>query len=95
MSDPIGSVTNTQAPAQVQATKGRDSPRESESRPVPTDTVQLSSAAQAALQESLETAAQTAKEAGAGDVQAKRLLAKHAAAKAEPVKTETATSVRV
>jgi hypothetical protein len=43
----------------------------------------LSSAAQAALQEALETPAQTAKEAGTGDVQAKRLLAKQAAAKAE------------
>ena len=40
-------------------------------------------AAQAALREALETPAQTAKEAGTGDLQAKRLLAKEAAAKAE------------
>jgi hypothetical protein len=44
--------------------------------------VQLSSAAQAALREATETPAQTAKEAGAGDHQAKALLAKQAAAKA-------------
>ncbi|MGD0282978.1 MAG: hypothetical protein ABSB95_11520 [Dissulfurispiraceae bacterium] len=46
------------------------------------DTVQVSSAAQAALQEATETAAQTAKEASAGDHQAQRLLAKEAAARA-------------
>jgi hypothetical protein len=41
----------------------------------------LSSAAQAALQEAVETQAQTAREAGQGDLQAKILLAKEAAAK--------------
>lgn len=49
-----------------------------------TDTVQLSQTAQAALaamQEATETSAQTAKEAGQGDVQAQRLLAKETAAK--------------
>jgi|ERR1017187_3947043 hypothetical protein len=49
-----------------------------------TDTVQLSSAAQAALaavKEAQETPAQTAKEAGGGDPQARRLLAREAAAK--------------
>ena len=45
------------------------------------DTVQVSSAAQAMLQEATETSAQTAKEASAGDHQAQRLLAKEAAAK--------------
>jgi hypothetical protein len=44
----------------------------------PTDTVQISAAAQA-LQESAETSAQTTREAGAGDVQAQRLLAKQSA----------------
>jgi hypothetical protein len=48
---------------------------------VPQDVVQLSTAAQAALREATETPAQTAKEAGHGDVQAKHLLAKQAAAK--------------
>jgi hypothetical protein len=49
-----------------------------------TDSVQLSQAAQAmlaALQEASETPAQTAQEASLGDLQAKRLLAKEAAAK--------------
>jgi len=44
-----------------------------------TDTVQLSGA-KALVQETLETPVQTAKEANAGDVQARRLLAKEAAA---------------
>jgi hypothetical protein len=45
---------------------------------------QLSKAAQAtlaALEEATETPAQTAKEAGSGDLQAQRLLAKEAAKK--------------
>jgi hypothetical protein len=49
-----------------------------------TDSVRLSQAAQimaAALQEATETPAQTAKEAGNGDLQAQRLLAREAAAK--------------
>jgi hypothetical protein len=48
------------------------------------DTVELSPTAQAALaamQEATETPAQTAKEAGQGDGQAQRLLAKETAAK--------------
>jgi hypothetical protein len=48
----------------------------------PKDTVQVSSAAKQALQEATETAAQTAKEAQSGDLQAKRLLAKETAANA-------------
>jgi len=46
------------------------------------DTVTLSSTALLAAQETAETPAQTAKEAQAGDIQAKHLLAKQAAAKA-------------
>jgi hypothetical protein len=45
-----------------------------------TDTVQISSAAQAALKEVTETPAQTAQEARNGDRQALRLLAREAAA---------------
>ncbi len=52
---------------------------QSTAQPV-TDTVQISTAAQAALRETLETPAQTAKEASSGDRQAQRLLAKEAAA---------------
>jgi hypothetical protein len=43
------------------------------------DTVQISNAARA-LQETIETPAQTAKEASRGDRQAQRLLAKEGAA---------------
>jgi hypothetical protein len=46
-----------------------------------TDTVKISVVAQA-LQEATETQAQTTKEAGSGDVQARRLLAQEAAAHA-------------
>jgi len=50
-----------------------------------TDSVQLSSSAQAAMkaaaQEASETAAQTAQEARQGDRQAQRLVASHAAVK--------------
>ncbi len=45
------------------------------------DTVQISNAAKVLLQESLETPAQTAKEASAGDIQALKLIARHAAQK--------------
>lgn len=46
-----------------------------------TDTVHISAAAQA-MQEAAETPAQTAREASAGDLQAKHLLAREAAEKA-------------
>jgi hypothetical protein len=46
----------------------------------PNDTVQISTAAQQALQEALETQAQTLKEAANGDPQAHRLLIKEVAA---------------
>ncbi len=47
----------------------------------PVDTVHISVAAQA-LQEAIETPAQTSREANAGDIQAKHLLAREAAEKA-------------
>jgi TRAP-type mannitol/chloroaromatic compound transport system substrate-binding protein len=62
-------------------TPAKPAPAETKQTP---DTVQLSSSAQAALavlKEAAETAAQTAQEAGKGDLQAQRLLAKEAAAK--------------
>jgi hypothetical protein len=46
----------------------------------PADSVHISSAAQAALQEALETQTQTRKEAANGDPQANRLLIRQAAA---------------
>jgi hypothetical protein len=81
MSGQVTSVTQPQ-PA-PQPTDVRAKAPEPRPQPAPSDTVQLSSAAQAALREAMETPAQTAKEAGTGDAQAKRLLAKEAAAKAE------------
>jgi hypothetical protein len=48
---------------------------------VPQDTVQISSAAQAVLQEASETSAQTAAEAQKGDRQAQNLIARHTPSK--------------
>jgi hypothetical protein len=85
MSDPVSSVT--QAQVATQATDVRAKAPDPRPQPVPSETVQLSSAAQAALQEAVETQAQTAKEAGKGDLQAKRLLAKETAAQQEYTST--------
>jgi hypothetical protein len=54
---------------------------QSKSQPTNVDTVKLTSGAKAVLQEALESPAQTAKEASARDAQAKRLIAKEAAAR--------------
>jgi hypothetical protein len=73
------------APAQpVAQSSGSEAQKPSKPAPQPVaaDSVQLSNATQirlAALQETTETAAQTAKEAVHGDHQAQRLLAKEAA----------------
>lgn len=76
------------APVQASPTSpgGRQAPEVSAPR-LPTDTVTISSAA-AALQEAAETPAQTAREAAAGDLQARRLVARQAAAKTEQEHTE-------
>jgi hypothetical protein len=86
MSNPVGSVTQVQAVPQPQDVKA-PAP-ESRPQPVPQDSVQLSSAAQSALREATETPAQTAKEAGSGDMQAKLLLAKQEAAKESAAQAE-------
>ena len=93
MSDSVGSVMQTQATAQVADVR----PKAAEPRPqpVPIEKVQLSSAAQAALRESVETPAQTAKEASSGDVQAKRLLAKQEAAKEAAAQEEAQNTTHV
>jgi len=57
-------------------------PTQSKPQPAATDHVQISNAALAAFQEVTELPAQTAREAGKGDHQAQRLLAKEAAARA-------------
>jgi hypothetical protein len=79
MSNPIGSVRQAQVPPPSTASPKAPSPEAAPSRPVPADTVRLSGAAMAALQEASDTPAQTAKEAGHGDPQARHLLAKQAA----------------
>jgi hypothetical protein len=78
--DPTTASTTQTEPTAKSATSGQKS---TQTQPLSTtkDTVHVSSAAQAALQEALETQAQTVKEAGSGDQQAQRLLAKEAAAK--------------
>ncbi len=82
MINPITSAVPPQAAAQTTGARTPSPKAEKASAPsaaaVPTDTVKISSAA-AALAELTETAAQTAKEAGAGDPQAQRLLAKEEA----------------
>jgi hypothetical protein len=86
----IASAASAQPPASVNATTGNNkqtSGAKQSSSTAETDTVHLSSAAQAqvsapkaALQEAAETPAQTAKEAAGGDIQARRLLAREAEA---------------
>jgi hypothetical protein len=77
----VSSAAPLQAIAQPAAVSKQPSPATPKAAPAaaPADTVQISSAAVAALKEAQETPAQTAKEAAGGDIQAKRLLAKEAA----------------
>jgi hypothetical protein len=81
----VHAITNpTQAPAsQTTTASSKTAQPKPQSKPQPSaaDTVKLTSVAKAVLQEALESPAQTAKEASAGDVQAKRLIAKEAAAR--------------
>ena len=93
MSDPVGSVTQTQAAAPVNDVRARAP--EPRAQPVPTDKVELSSAAQAALEEATETQAQTAKEASAGDAQAKRLLAQQETARQAATREEAKRTTHV
>lgn len=80
-----------QQPAQVDPKDNRATPqpvpvnqKPTQTTPQPrvADTVQISSAAQKASQELSETPAQTATEARSGDVQAQRIMAREAAARA-------------
>ena len=73
------SVTQAVVPS-TSTSKAAPQPKASAAS-VPTDTVKISSAASKMMQEATESAAQTAKEAGAGDVQAQKLLAKEAEAR--------------
>lgn len=80
--DPAASAAQAQAAARpAPASQKPAQPQPAAKAHVPVDTVQISSAAQSALQEANETGVQTAKEAQSGDRQAQRLLAKETAAK--------------
>jgi hypothetical protein len=79
MINPVTSATP--ATAAVPPKAATQQPAQSPSKTTPADTVTISAAKQI-LQESVETSAQTTKEAAGGDAQAKRLLAKEAAAHA-------------
>jgi hypothetical protein len=78
----INPVSNaTQAHTDIQPAAERQSAAPAPAQPAATDSVQLSSA-KALQQETLETPAQTVREANSGDLQARRLLAREAADKA-------------
>ena len=75
-----GVASTTQTKVTTSATANQKPTQTASSASVPVDSVQISNAAQAALKETLETSAQTAKEAAGGDRQAQRLIAREVAA---------------
>jgi hypothetical protein len=80
----ISNATQTEPVAQATGTSTQKATQVEPQSTGVTDSVQLSKAAQAtlaAVQEARETPSQTAKEAGHGDLQAVRLLARELAAK--------------
>jgi hypothetical protein len=84
MSGPITSVTQTPVAPEVTAPQPKApevKTAEVASKALPKDTVAISNAAKAAVQEAMETVAQTTQEASKGDQQAQRVLAKLQAAK--------------
>ncbi|HXF27866.1 MAG TPA: hypothetical protein VN610_11340 [Bryobacteraceae bacterium] len=82
MPSSITGATQTHSVAQSTVSSRKSTPSKAQSiATAGKDTVQLSSLAQAAIQEASETSTQTAKEASGGDAQAQRLLAKEAAKK--------------
>jgi len=98
MSNAISTVTQPSPPEQAPAASAKASEskttqaaqtpqttKTAQATQTPTDTVQISSASKAIVQEAQETHAQTIHEAAGGDSQARRLLAKEAAA-ANPTK---------
>jgi len=82
--NPVAQNNVSQAGLYAAVKPPNNDPAQSKPQAAPTDIVQISSAAktamQNAVQEATETAAQTDKEARGGDLQAKRLEAKEAAA---------------
>ena len=88
MSGTVKAQVNSVAVTSATKTKPEAQPAEanqkathSKPQPAVKDSVQISSASQAAYEEATETTTQTAQEARNGDHQAQRLLAKEAAAK--------------
>jgi hypothetical protein len=79
MISPVSNSTQVQAQTAVQPSQTRQPTRAATPQAAVKDTVQISDAAKI-LQEATETPAQTAKEAGTGDLQARALLAREAAA---------------
>src|SRR5258708_10094176 len=77
----VKAVQPQAAPQAAPANQKASQPQPGAKAPAPNDTVQISTAAHTALQESRETSTQTAQEPSRGDRQAARLLAKQAAAK--------------
>ncbi len=86
MSNPVSGVAQAQPQPVEQPATPPPKTAASKTQQTPTDTVQVSTAAKAILQEVQETHAQTVKEANSGDGQAKRLLAKEAAVTYQPKK---------
>jgi len=79
----ISNVTHAPPAAQTKSAPPK-TPSQPARQPAATDSVQVSKTAQAAaaiLQEARETTTQTSQEAAHGDLQAKRLAAKEAAAR--------------
>jgi hypothetical protein len=87
MSNPISAVAPAQ-PVQnaTPAPAAKQKASETKSPPTTADTVTISTSAKAILQEVQENHAQTVQEADSGDNQARRLLAKEAAAAASTPK---------
>jgi hypothetical protein len=79
MISPVTGATHTQPVAQPAV--AHQAPSAAKPQASPADTVQISNAAKALVQQALETSAQTSREASGGDAQAIRLPAKQAAAK--------------
>ena len=83
MVSPASNITQTQPVAQSTETPAKKPVQPAQQSAPSADSVQLSQLAQAlaaAQQEAVESSFQTAQEAGQGDLQAQRLLAKEAGA---------------
>jgi len=76
----ISGTAQTHHTTQSAPPKAKPNPPKPQQSTTVTDTVSLSDTAKAALQEATETRAQTVKEAAQGDIQARNLMAREAAA---------------